>query len=171
MKRVGARDEVAFRSLVEQYQSLIYSFTYALTGDINEADELGQKVFVRAYRDSARSNRTMPILTWLYRMSLEECMFQERIRTPKRIAAAIHKVFVRPSTDNAKCSNQRIEIWKALKTLSLKARIVLLLREVAGQSVSDLVQITGDDAMTVRRQLISARQQLLNDLPMDKKRI
>ena len=159
MQRVGARDDVAFRSLVEQYQSLIYSFAYALTGNRDEADELAQKVFVRAYRDSAGSNRSMPVLTWLYRMALEECLFQERVQAPKRIAAAIRSVFVR-STGNAEDSSQRIKLRKALKTLSPKARVVLLLREVAGQSVSDLVQITGDDATTIRKQLVSARQRL-----------
>lgn len=49
---VRAHDEALFRGLDEQYRSEIFAFTYSLSGDRNQADELAQRIFARAYRDS-----------------------------------------------------------------------------------------------------------------------
>ena len=171
MVRLSARDDVAFRSLVENYQSVIYSFTYALTGNDDEADGLAQKVFVRAYKQSTQRNPSMPALTWLYRMSFEECIFQDRIRALTRIKTTVCNLFTRPPTEAEESSNQPTKIRQGLRTLSMKTRAVLLLRDVAGQSVSDLVEITATDAGTIRKRLLSARLRLLKNMRTELKRI
>lgn len=176
MKRVHAHDEVAFRSLVEQYQSPIFSFTYAATGDINEADELAQKVFVRAYRDSGSGDTSIPVSIWLYRMAFEECVLQSRIHTLKKIAKAVQNAFARrkpKSAEVAPCAGSRGQqpaILDDLRVLSPKARILLLLREVAHQSVSELTQITGADANVIRKQLFAARRKLLKTVQRNQPR-
>lgn len=176
MKRVRAHDEVAFRSLVEQYQSPIFSFTYAVTGDRAEADELAQKIFARAYRDSGPGDASIPASTWLYRMAFEECVLQSRIHTLKRIWNVVQNVFARPRVKSAKItpwadnSSRRSAILKDLRSLPPRARILLSLREVADQSVSELAQITGTGADVIKEQLLAARRKLLKTVQRNQPR-
>lgn len=173
---VRAHDEVTFRSLVEQYQSPIFLFTYAVTGDKDKADELAQKAFVRAYRDLKRGDASTPVSAWLYRMAFEECVLQSRIDTLKKMAKTVQNVFARRRAKSAEVSpcadssGQRPAIVEYLRVLSPRARILLSLREVAHQSVSELAQITGADANVIRKQLLTARRKLLNTVQRNEPR-
>jgi RNA polymerase sigma-70 factor (ECF subfamily) len=162
IERVRSHDEVAFRSLVETYQSEIFAFTRAVTGDENEADNLAQKIFVRAYRDPGPRDASMAVTTWLYRLTFEECVVESRLNTLRRALQALQATFVsrtggHADTTTSAQANRQTAIRDALQVLSPKARVLLLLREVAHQSVSELAQIIGCDARSIRKQLLKAR--------------
>lgn len=165
IERVRAHDEVAFRGLVDSYQSEIFALTRALTRDENEADNLAQKIFVRAYRDSRPRDASMAITTWLYRLTFEECVLQSRIKGLRRTLEALRAVFVlrtAKTTETTRCMQigGNSAIREGLLALSVRARMLLLLREVAHQSVSELAQITGYDVNVIREQLLKARRDL-----------
>lgn len=165
IERVRAHDEVAFRSLVERYQSEIFAFTRAVTGDEKEADNLAQKIFVHAYRDSRPRDASMAIPTWLYRLAFKECVHESGLNGLKRTLQVIQAVFVprtgrRTETTTRVQPGGQIPIREGLQALSARARTLILLREVAHQSVSELAQITGCDANVIREQLLKARRDL-----------
>ncbi|HJT70787.1 MAG TPA: RNA polymerase sigma factor [Terriglobales bacterium] len=171
IQRVRAHDEIAFRSLVEQYQSEIFAFTYALTGDQEEADQLAQKIFVRAYRDSRPGATFTTLRVWLYRLAFEECVLHGRSNALK---SKVKRVFARaqPSTKAQGASQpRRATVRKSLEMLSPRARILLLLREVAHQSVSEVAQITGADVNVVKKELLNARLSLSVALEQQSRRI
>jgi RNA polymerase sigma-70 factor (ECF subfamily) len=177
IERVRAHDEVAFRKLVERYQSDIFAFTRAVTGDENEADALAQKIFVRAYRDSSPRDTSMAITTWMYRLTFEECVLQGRIKGLKRTLQALRAAFVprtAKSTETTRCVQigGNSTIREGLQALSVGARVLLLLREFAHQSVSELAQITGYDVNVIREQLLRARRDLSTALrQMESRRV
>ena len=166
-RRIHARDELAFRSFVEHYQSGIFAFTYAVTADRSEADELAQRIFVRARRCAKRFDPTIPVCTWLYRIAFHECVLHNRIRTLRKLAKAFHGLFRGRTAmcagplPNANEVGRRYSILDALKSLSTRKRALLALREVGHQSIADLTQITGEDAKAIRHELLVARRKLL----------
>ena len=167
MRRRHARDELAFRSFVEHYQSAMFAFTYAVTADETEADELAQRVFARACVRAKRFAPTIPVSTWLYRIAFYECVRWSRLRTLRKLAKAFHSLLHRRTTmppgppPNSHEAGRRYPILAALKSLSPRKRVLLALREVGDQSISDLSHITGDDPKAVRSELFAARRKLL----------
>ena len=177
MGRVRTHDEVAFRGLVESYQSEIFALTRAVTRDENEADNLARKIFVRAYRDSRPRDASMAITTWLYRLAFEECVLPSRIKGLRRTLEAFPAVFAprtAKTTETTRCMQigGNSAMREGLQALSLRARMLLLLREVAHQSVSELAQITGYDVNVIREQLFKARRDLSTALrQMESRRV
>lgn len=176
--RVRTHDEVSFRTLVERYQSEIVAFTRAVTGDENEADTLAQNIFVRAYRDSSPHETSMANTTWIYRLAFQECVLQGRIKVLRRTLQALRAAFLPPrtpkSTETTGCTQigGNSAMREGLQALSLRARMLLLLREVAHQSVSELAQITGYDVNVIREQLFKARHDLSTALrQMESRRV
>ncbi len=156
IEQVHARDDVRFKCLVERYQQEIFAFTHALTGDEQEADILAQRIFVRAYEDSPPPDASMAISTWLYRLALEEFVLQSRVNGLRRVLQAFPAALVARSLP----TNEQSAIRKGLRTLSAKAMALLVLREVAHQSVPELAQIAGCDVLEIRAQLLNARRAL-----------
>ena len=165
MGRVPTHDEVTFKTLVERYQSEISAFTRAVTEDEYEADTLAQKIFVRAFRDSSPHDASMAKTTWMYRLAFEECVLQGKIRGLRRTLQALRAAFLPRTAKSAGTTGcgqtgGNSAIREGLLALSVRARVLLLLREVAHQSVSELVQITGYDVNVIREQLFRARRDL-----------
>lgn len=177
MGRVRTHDEVTFKTLVERYRSEISAFTRAVTGDEYEADTLAQKIFVRAYRDSSPHDTSMANTTWMYRLAFEECVLQVRIKGLRRTLQAFRAAFLprtAKSTDATGCEqvSGNSAIREGLQVLPARARVLLLLREVAHQSVSELAQITGYDVNVIREQLFRARRDLSTALrQMESRRV
>lgn len=164
IERMRAHEESAFRSLVETFQSEIFAFTRAVTGDENGAANLAQKIFVHACRDSRPLDTSMAITTWLYRLTFEECVLHCRINGLRKTLQAFQATFVRRAkrTETARRlqTGGQSAIREGLQALSAEARVLLLLKEVAHQSVSELAQITGHDVNVIRKQLLNARRDL-----------
>lgn len=161
---MDSSDEVAFRSLLERFQPGIFAFTLALTGDENAADSLAQKVFVRAYRALRPRDASMASATSLYRLAFEECVLQSRTEGLRRTLQRCWAIFVPHTASTAAATGEltggRAALREGLQALSAKARILLLLTEVAQQSVSELAQITGSEEVVIRKELLKARRDL-----------
>jgi RNA polymerase sigma factor (sigma-70 family) len=163
----GARvdGESAFRGLVDRCHSDILAVTRALTQNENET-ELAQKIFVRAYQNLGRRDESLPMTTWLYQLVFRECVFYSRVTRFRRL---LHSIQIASAWESGKYMNtgggsqgtKKSAILAGLQALSAKARVLLLLREVAHRSVSELAQIVGHEESVVRRSLLTARHNLL----------
>jgi DNA-directed RNA polymerase specialized sigma24 family protein len=107
----------------------------------------------------------MPIATWLYRLAFEEYVLQNRLNALRRTLQAFQGAFVprtgkRTETTTCVQTGGQRAIREGLQALSAKAKILLLLREVAHQPLSELAQITGCDVNEIRKQLLKARRDL-----------
>lgn len=66
-------DREAFTFLVERYGKQIYSLTYRLTNDPQEAQDLGQEAFVRIYQMLDRYDPGRPFFSWMYKVAVNQC--------------------------------------------------------------------------------------------------
>ncbi|MFZ1979599.1 MAG: sigma factor, partial [Bacteroidota bacterium] len=70
VRAVQAGDEKAFEKLVKKYQRQITNIVYLTLGNRDDADDVTQEVFIRAYRSLPRFTFDAPFFSWLYRITM-----------------------------------------------------------------------------------------------------
>src|SRR6266849_3393825 len=73
VRRVQARDELAFREIVERYQSKIFSIIYGILRNHNDAEDIAQQVFAKVYFSIQSFDFRSSLLTWIYKITVNEC--------------------------------------------------------------------------------------------------
>src|SRR5947209_16286992 len=69
VRRVQARDELAFREIVERYQSKIFSIIYGILRNHNDAEDIAQQVFAKVYFSIPKFDFRSSLLTWIYKIT------------------------------------------------------------------------------------------------------
>src|SRR3974377_2562516 len=73
VKRVQARDEIAFREIVERYQAKVFSIIYGILRNRNDAEDIAQQVFAKIYFSIQNFDFRSSLLTWIYKITVNEC--------------------------------------------------------------------------------------------------
>jgi len=173
VRRVQARDEIAFREVVERYQSKVFSIIYGILRNHNDAEDIAQQVFSKIYFSIQSFDFRSSLLTWIYKITVNECYDYLR---KKRVRKLVYEsdfseedVQRMQNTDTASDPKppvdtqlaQRDLVVKLLAKLSVEDRSLLLLKEVEGHSVEELAQMTGMNENTIKVKLFRSRQKLV----------
>ena len=73
VRRVQAGDEIAFRDVVERYQSKVFSIIYGILRNRNDAEDIAQQVFSKIYFSIRSFDFRSSLLTWIYKITVNEC--------------------------------------------------------------------------------------------------
>src|SRR5260370_89926 len=79
--QVLAGDKDAFRLLVERHSRSIFRVAFRMTGDRQDAEEIVQETFLRAYRSLDRFELRSNLSTWLYRIAVNRTLDLSAVRT------------------------------------------------------------------------------------------
>lgn len=167
LNQVQAHDRIAFRDIVEQLKSRVFAVSYALLGNASEADVAAQKVFVRLYHAAGRASPQHELLKCAYRFAIDQCMVELRTRRIRKLfgwlvgPTSIPDPNALAKTDE---NRERILVVRGLSKLPEKERALLVLKEVAEQTVEEIADIMHLDPATVRRRLYDARQRFGNSV-------
>jgi RNA polymerase sigma-70 factor (ECF subfamily) len=173
IRRLQAHDEMAFAEIVERYQAKVFSIIYGILRNRNDAEDIAQQVFSKAYFAIRSFDSRSSLLTWIYRITVNECYDYLRKRRARRVV--YESDF---SAEEAKCletaasvvdpaarvDHQLLErdlVVKLLSKVSEQDRTLMLLREVEGHSMEELATMTGLNENTIKVKLLRARQKLL----------
>ena len=169
-RNVQAPDRLAFRELVEKFQSKVFSVSYALLGDEQEADEAAQSVFVTIYRKAQWIDHEGDYLKLVYQLAIDRCFSALRTRRLRKSFAWLfgHRSNTTQVTDLTG-RNRQAPLLRALSLIPDKERALLVLREVANQSVEDIAEIMHMESLAVRRHLFDARRRLQASLSSTQK--
>jgi RNA polymerase sigma-70 factor, ECF subfamily len=173
VRRVQAKDEMAFREIVERYQSKVFSIIYGILRNRNDAEDIAQQVFAKIYFSIKNFDFRSSLLTWIYKITVNECydyLRKKRVRKlvyesdfseddAQRMENSEPAVDQRPPIDSSLA--QRDLIAKLLSKVSEEDRMLILLKEVEGHSVEELSQMTGMNENTIKVKLFRTRQKLL----------
>ena len=173
VRRVQARDELAFREIVERYQAKVFSIIYGILRNHNDAEDIAQQVFSKIYFSIGNFDFRSSLLTWIYKITVNECydyLRKKRVRKlvyesdfseedAQRMQNTDTAIDHAPAVDTRLA--QRDLAVKLLGKLSSEDRSLLLLKEVEGHSVEELSQMTGMNENTIKVKLFRARQKLL----------
>src|SRR6266853_5245255 len=73
VRRVQAGDEMAFREVVERFQTKIFSIIYGILRNRNDAEDIAQQVFAKVYFSIRNFDFRISLLTWIYKITENEC--------------------------------------------------------------------------------------------------
>src|SRR5271163_3444914 len=173
VRRVQARDEIAFREIVERYQAKVFSIIYGILRNHNDAEDIAQQVFAKIYFSIQSFDFRSSLLTWIYKITVNECydyLRKKRVRKlvyesdfseedAQRMEASDPAIDPSPAADTRLA--QRDLVSKLLERVSAEDRSLILLKEVEGHSVEELAAMTGLNENTIKVKLFRTRQKLL----------
>jgi RNA polymerase sigma-70 factor, ECF subfamily len=160
VRRCCSGDRRAFETLVVRYQKTIYNAALRMLHDREEARDVAQTVFLKAYEHLGQYDPTYRFYSWLYRIALNESINSLQRRRPVE-GLDPGLVDSEPGPEEALRQHQtRDGILRALMTLRTEYRSVVVLRHFLGCSYDDIAEILGVPEKTVKSRLFSARQLL-----------
>lgn len=160
--------EITFDDLFRDYQHGVFQCAYRMLGDADEAADVAQETFVRAYRALPKLRGELRPGPWLYRIATNLCLDQLRRRKVirweswDRFTAVFHPKQV--ARDNPEQEVVRREskalLRQAMDTLPPRHSQALWLREDQGLSCEEIGQTLGISRQAVKSLLFRAREEL-----------
>src|SRR5579883_2057903 len=149
VRRIQAGDEMAFREIVERYQSKVFSIIFGILRNHNDAEDIAQQVFAKIYFSIKNFDFRSSLLTWIYKITVNECydyLRKKRVRKlvyesdfseedSLRMENSEQGMDRSPAVDSS--LEKRDLVLKLLSKVSEDDRTLLLLKEVEGHSVEE----------------------------------
>jgi RNA polymerase sigma-70 factor (ECF subfamily) len=173
VRRVQARDEMAFREIVERYQAKVFSIIYGILRNHNDAEDIAQQVFSKVYFSIRNFDFRSSLLTWIYKITVNECYDYLRKKRVRKLVYesdfseedAVRMEASDPAIDPAVPVDRKLAqkdlVMKLLDRVSEEDRSLILLKEVEGHSVEELAAMTGLNENTIKVKLFRTRQKLV----------
>ncbi|MDP6778953.1 MAG: sigma-70 family RNA polymerase sigma factor [Candidatus Latescibacteria bacterium] len=165
-------DTEAFSELVERHQSRIYQTVYSMVRNRDDAEDLVQEVFLKAYRNLAGFSGGARFYTWLYRLGVNTCLDWRR-RCQRRLKLWSDACGEEPvgcgvaTMDSSEAPDSRVsrrEIREmldgAMDVLRPEYRAALVLREIHGLSYKEIAYTQGYPVGTAKGRVFRAKSQL-----------
>jgi RNA polymerase sigma-70 factor (ECF subfamily) len=174
--RCRQNDFEAFGRLVDAYQSRVFGFVRRMVPNAEEASDLTQEVFIRAFQSFSRFDGRSSVRTWLFRIAYNLCV--DRSRKASRTPAEVSNVgpdgedqFEAPDhrwTPEQVTLNAELEavVERGILSMSEKLRSVLLLHDREDLAYEDIALALNVPVGTVKSRLFLARahlQKVLNE--------
>jgi RNA polymerase sigma-70 factor (ECF subfamily) len=164
-------DAQAFARLVALHERLVFNLAARLLGDLEEARDVSQEVFLQVFRTLGRFEGRSSLKTWIYRIAVNQChnrrRFWRRRRRDRSIsldALPLSDVARLAAPGTAERDYERSErargVQRALESVPFRQRAVLVLREVEGLTCEQTAEALSIPVGTVKSRLSRAREAL-----------
>ncbi|MEO6034614.1 MAG: sigma-70 family RNA polymerase sigma factor [Verrucomicrobiota bacterium] len=166
-------DSAAYDDLIKRYQERIYATVYHMTSNHEDANDLTQETFIKAYRALHSFKGDSSFYTWIYRIAVNKTI--NFLKTRKnRVHMSLNDLDFNAENDpdlvalvsdktprrDLNLAELQEKLNEAMQKLSEVHRMVVTLHDVQGLSHDEIAQIIGCNVGTVRSRLFYARQQL-----------
>ena len=173
IQRVLGGEVEAYAMLVRRHERAAVQVAYSFVGNFEDARELSQNGFVKAYRALGRFHQRAKFSTWLYRIIANECkdFFRAKARRPKLVhwssgseddEGVVFEV-EDPRADPRQALAQRElarQLQSAIETLAGKQREAFVLRHLNGLPLGEVAEMMGCRPGTVKAHLFRACERL-----------
>jgi RNA polymerase sigma factor (sigma-70 family) len=158
-------NDAAFDVLHERYRQRLFAYVRQMlsAGSRQDAEDVLQDVFVRAYGALRADGREMNVRAWLYRVAHNRCI--DHLRRPVPAAAEIYEVSRKPLHDPMEEAQRREDLARLVEDISRlpeQQRSALLMREIDGLSYQDLAEALDVSVPAIKSLLVRARVGLVD---------
>ncbi len=173
VERCRRNDAEAFGKIVDAYQNRLFGFVRRMVKDPEDASDIAQETFVRAFQGIHRFDGRSSIRTWLFRIAYNLCIDRARKhgRTPNE--SSLESAFEederldvpdsRWDPENVILGDElRSVLEKSIASMSDKLRSVLLLHDQQDMAYEDIAKVLGVPIGTVKSRLFLARAHMQN---------
>ncbi len=164
IQRAKQGDLAAWEPLVQAYQEAAFRLAYLFLGDADEAQDVAQETFLRAFRSLDRFDSSRPLRPWI--LSIAANLARNRKRAAGRYLSALRRLVridppERVSIEDRSVQNlQAQSLWQAVQRLDETGRQVVYLRYFLDCSVEETADVMGVAAGTVKSRLHRALARL-----------
>jgi len=173
LEALRAGDKAEFARLVETYSGVIYRLAARMLEDPQDAEDVLQETFLKAYRNLSTFDGRSSLSTWLYRIATNEALMFLRRR--KHTTVSIDEPLEGDEQEQEPAqivdwccmpegelmsSEARAYMNKAVEGLSPALRAVFLLRDIEGLSTQETGEVLNLSEMAVKTRLSRARLRL-----------
>ncbi len=176
--RVQAGDVAAFDRLILKYRERVYGIIYHMTSNREDAADLAQDTFIKAFQSIHRFGGQSSFFTWLYRIGVNSTLThlrKARLRSffslePVNSDDPVSKEIIDALTDRTGADRDAFvhelqeKLNDAMQKLSIKHRTVVTLFEIDGLSHQEIADVMDCSVGTVRSRLHYAKQLLQSEL-------
>jgi RNA polymerase sigma-70 factor (ECF subfamily) len=176
VERLRAGEPAAFDYLVRERSGDVYALLYRLTEDPEEARDLTQETFLRAFQNISRFRGDANLKTWLYRIALNQArnrwrwwrrrrrdltvsLDAERGQGEQPLSASLRAVGANPEQETL-ARERETSLRNALRSLSRPYREAVILRDVEGLSYEEIAASLEISVGTVKSRLSRGRLEL-----------
>lgn len=177
VRRSQAGDTAAYEELIRRYHGKIYGLVYSMTSSREDAEDLTQEVFVKAWKALGHFREQSGFYTWIYRIALNRTInFRKRRNRRQTVdfdefdpdikTAESYREFSSKGSVLRKMSLGEFQekMNAALLKLSEKHRAVVVMRDVQEMPHADIAKVMHCSEGTVRSRLFYAHKQLQAEL-------
>ncbi len=180
LKRSAKGDTEAFGKFVTHYEDAVYNLAYRMIGNREDAEDVAQDVFVKAFHRIRSFEGRSSFATWLYSIAVNESISERRRRQAAGLRgktlqmsslgsrdgeAAYDPPGRDPEPDERLHANEtRRQIERAIAELPDEYRVVVVLKDMEGLGYADVGRALGCSRGTVKSRLHRARLQLRQKL-------
>ena len=174
VRKIQAGDREALKALYEQYSEIVFNVCLRILSDQQEAEDITQEVFFKAYKNLKNFRSGSKLSTWLYTVVSNHCLMMAR--SNKKHA------YISLDDEDALIDKKNITDWdtnpdklaenkelggildEAIKKLAPEYRVVFMLRDIQGFSTEETGEAIGLSVPAVKSRLHRARAFLRNEL-------
>jgi len=170
VQRALSGNDAAFNLLVLRYQRQVYSLAYRMLASADDAADIVQETFIRAYGALASFRQDASFLTWLYKIASNLCIDLIRSRYSKRtipFEADGGDEWDPPATDRTTLPEESALsaavsdiVHREVLNLPDRYRRVVVMRHLQGQSIDEIAERLGIPSGTVKTHLFRGREML-----------
>jgi RNA polymerase sigma-70 factor (ECF subfamily) len=164
-------DTAAWEPLVLAHQEAVFRLSYLLLGDPDEAEDIAQETFLRAWNYLRRFDPARPLRPWL--LSIASNLASNRRRSAGRYVAALMRAFRNEPVHSNSLEEKSVQhmeasdLWKAVQNLSIPDQQVIYLRFFLELSVAETAQAIDVPEGTVKSRLNRALERLRGIIQQD----
>lgn len=165
LRRAQAGDRKAFSELVRRHQRPVYRYLLRMLGSHDDAMELTQEAFIKAWQALPQWRPEAQFRTWLFRIANSTAL--DALRRRKLVEfVPLEDSFDAPSSEpnpehQAQLTQEVRQLEASLKKLAPEHRQILLLREVEEMSYEEIAGVLSLNEGTVKSRLARARTALI----------
>ena len=170
VRQAANGDAAAWESLMVIHQEAVFRFAYLLLGDPDDAEDIAQESFLRAWKHFRSFDSRRSLRPWL--LSITANLAKNRRRSAGRYLAALMRAFRdEPASENIEDQSARDfqagELWKAVRRLSVLDQQIVYLRYFLDVPVAETAQILQVAEGTVKSRLSRAIEKLRGIIQQD----
>lgn len=167
IKKARRGDGRAFGMLIENHERFVYNIVYRITGNFEDARDISQEAFIKAFKNFSSYDESSAFSTWLYRIAVNTAI--DHVRKKKRENnVSLEDYITEEKTESHKSSVEEkviskegvSNIMEAVNSLDEDFKTVIVLRDIEGMEYSQISEITGCPVGTVKSRLSRARGKL-----------
>ena len=162
MEKTGRDRDRDFKEIVHQYINLVYSISYRILGNGDDAGDAVQETFFKVHRNLDKYKKEMSFKNWLYAIAINTSKDVYRKRRRHRDDVALKEEGISDKGGSIKDMEDRVFTQELLNGLQMDYRIVMTLFYLEGKNIREISKILKIPQVLVKVRLHRARKKILD---------